>query len=476
MHTMYGGELTTSHTYVDSMFDMIMTRMHVFRCICIFSEYYFMSMQTRYIDNSIMLIRYLYPHPRFPTRRPHPFPGEATMSSTLHPPASINIPGLKRPLVGFWGVFFEIVSGGLFPASSSSTEGGGGSKGDGGSQNCSWKGGLPSELVWKALIYAVRLRFLREGWDGDFAATFSGMGRSDGGSGSSKDEGLCSGNSVREDLELAGGGPTASSNTETAVAAAEVEAANAAHRTRRKETSKALWQCVRLLLAASPFAIEFAGDDPGEASAVTATAKASAAALGRAALATSSRPGVIKVANSGHHFYGSTAAAPQASSLPLLRVAEEAFQCSTSFGMVARVLLERVLVLARVYPPEAGPRGVVEKLWEGVQRVSVSYTTLLCTGVDARGAVSASSGGVPSELVATSEGRRGGQGGRAQAGGGGQAPSKVELLRPDEKEGKRIRSARRLGRKQPALTSGDFFFFSLSFPFVQFWRVLFSKG
>ena len=225
--------------------------------------------------------------------RPSSFPPQGNCELAPGPAASVSVPGLARPLVGFWGVFFEVIAGGPFAFSGASMESGGT---DGGNSSSSWFGRLSSELVWKALIHGCRLDALRRGW-GDF--------------------------------------PSGDEVTNTA----------AAHGLRRKETSRALWECVRLLLAASPFAEEFSGR--GQASAVVATAQAALA---------------VSTAGGGES---------SPSSLPPVIIAPE---CAAAPGMVARVLLERVVVLARLRAPEAGPQGVIEKLWGGVQRISAAFS------------------------------------------------------------------------------------------------------
>lgn len=219
------------------------------------------------------------------------------------PAASVSVPGLARPLVGFWAVFFEIVSGGTAAPPSS----------DG-----SWNVGLQSELVWKALIHAFRVSALRHGWNDYAPDDVQGEGES--------------------------GAPTE---------------ALAARRKRRKETSGALWECVRLLLAASPFCEEFRSRD--QALAVTMTANATAAARKAGHVGA-----VASKADPHASVTGGNTSASSGPSQPIVP-ALEAFSAP---GMMARVLLERVLVLARFRAPEAGPRGVIEVLWVGVPRIS----------------------------------------------------------------------------------------------------------
>lgn len=283
----------------------------------------------------------------------------------------MGVPGLPRPLVGFWGVFFEAVAGGPSASSDDGIESGsgGGSKGSG---SGSWNAGLPSELVWKALIHGCRLEILRRGW-GDAP---SGVGV----------------------------GNTAAVASTAAAAAADAAAASAARGLRRKETSRALWECVRLLLAASPFAEEFAGR--GQASAVVATAKA--------LLTATTTEG------------GGTGAS---SSLPPVTAAPE---CAAAPGMLARVLLERVVVLARFRAPEAGPQGVIERLWVGVQRMSAAFSDAdRCSGPG----------------VGRGKGLEGGSR-RVGQGGDGGATAGEKLL--EEREGGRSQSARRLSRRSRA--------------------------
>lgn len=272
----------------------------------------------------------------------------------MRPAAAVRVHGLARPLIGFWGVFFGIVSG----LNCTSRQDGGGFGSDSAGGWTSWKGDLSSELVWGALVYAIRLRVLREGWDD--GGEEDGVVPSNGGNGDSGHRDSDQ-QSVPLDAQGVGG---AGAGTATAAAAAR-----AARRSRRKETSKALWQCVRLLLAASPFSEEFAVGPAGQiSSAVAATAQSTKAAAAAAA--------AVALSQSLGDRYGSlspTAAVTTNAPSPVVLAAKESF---SSPGMVARVMLERVLVLARIYPAEAGPHGVVEKLWEGAQRVSIALCVL----------------------------------------------------------------------------------------------------
>lgn len=257
------------------------------------------------------------------------------------PVATVSVPGLAQPLVGFWGVFFDIICGG--PSAPVSGEGGGGA-GAGGGRNCSsssWNTGLPSELVWKALLHAFRVSSLRRGWD----ENAFGIGTTVAGSRGGSPVGGC----APEDPGAAG--------------SAAATAAAAAHRRRRKDTSRSLWECVRLLLAASPFSVEFGGR--GQAFAVTVTAQATSTA-----------------ATSKGRRYAANGAAGSSSFEPVTAVAES----FSAPGMVARMLLERVLVLARFRAPEAGVHGVVEKLWEGVQRISATLSIMDSERSEDRGA------------------------------------------------------------------------------------------
>lgn len=329
---------------------------------------------------------------------PPSFPGPETV--TPAPAMTVTIPGLTRPLVGFWGVFFEVISGG--PSASSGGGGRGGGGNSGGACSNSWNAALSSELVWKALVHAFHLGLLRRGWD-DTAVSRSSNGITvASGSGNAPEE------------------PPAGES----VATAAVAGAN-----RRKETSKAFWQCVRLLLAASPFAVEFCGGGggsgvvAGQPAAVTATAAATAAAL-----AQPRQKRGIGAGNEAEVAAPRTAAAAGGGVLPAPPV-EATAESLDAPGMVARVLLERVLVLARFCPPEAGPQGVVEKLWVGVQRLS----SALC--VDAA-----------SSRLGTLQGRGEDQGGGVDASGVGDdgASSRMGAW---EREERRNRSARRLGRR-----------------------------
>lgn len=328
-------------------------------------------------------------------------PGPETVAPA--PAMTVTIAGLTRPLVGFWGVFFEVISGG---PSASSGGGGGGGGNSGGACSNSWNAALPSELVWKALVHAFHLGLLRRGW-GDTAVVRSSNGIT-----------VASGSGNAPEEPPAGG----------SVATLAVAGAH-----RRKETSKAFWQCVRLLLAASPFAVEFCGGGggggggggavPGQPAAVTATAEATAAAL-----AQPRQKRGIGAGNKAEVAAPRTAAAAGGGVLPAPPI-EATAESLDAPGMVARVLLERVLVLARFCAPEAGPQGVVEKLWVGVQRLS----TTLCVGA-------------ASSRVGTLQGRGEDQGGGVDAGGGGDdgASSRVGAW---EREERRNRSARRLGRR-----------------------------
>lgn len=214
------------------------------------------------------------------------------------------MPGLARPLVGFWAVFFEVVSGGTVAPPTST--------------NCAWNVGLQSELVWKALIHAFRVSALRHGWNGHAPDDVHGVGESRA--------------------------PTD---------------ALAARRKRKKETSGALWECVRLLLAASPFCEEFRGRDQALAVMMTANSTAAARKAGRVGA-------VASEAGSHSSVIGGATSSSSGPSQPIV----PALMMLSSPGMVARVLLERVLVLARFHAPEAGPRGVIEILWVGVPRIS----------------------------------------------------------------------------------------------------------
>lgn len=239
------------------------------------------------------------------------------------------MPGLAQPLVGFWAVFFEVVSGG--PCAAPNPDGGG----------ASWSVSLPSELAWKALLHVFRLSILRRVPDQEV----SGLDASAGVASGSVDH-------------VASGLTSASAGSAAASAAAVV----AACRHRRKETSKALWECVRLLLAASPFALEFQNTH-GQASAITAAAHATMAQPLRWEYSS------LVTTETGQ---GSpTPIANAAGSRPTPSVIADEYSF-TAPGMVARALLERVLVLARFCPPEAGSNGIIEKLWQGVQRISAT--------------------------------------------------------------------------------------------------------
>ncbi|CAN0061155.1 unnamed protein product, partial [Scytosiphon promiscuus] len=107
-------------------------------------------------------------------------------------------------------------------------------------------------------------------------------------------------------------------------------------------------------------------------------------------------------------------------------------ECSAAPGMVARVLLERVLALARLYAPEAEPRGVVERLWVGVQRISGTLCeTPASTACLSSGALTPPGERGRRDVGGQAEGERGGMGGRRE-----------------ELEDRRRRSARRLSKKR----------------------------
>lgn len=314
--------------------------------------------------------------------------------SAPRPAAKISIPGLARPLVGFWGVFFEVISNGpsaFFKANADSVGGRG------------WpNAGLPSELVWKALIYAFRVNALQRCGDDATSvdSTTNGatrIGDDSGGDGHMQEE-LQRGRSE-----------------------AEAAATMMAHQRLRKEISKALWECVDLLLAASPFYVEFSGH--GQASAVAVTSRAAFAA------AAAARPGYNRpTARGAAQYFPDATSGANLSLLPPVVTMVGSF---SSPGMVAQVLLERVLVLARFHPPEAGPQGVVEKLWEGVQRISGMMCVVRPSGVKAP------------------EGRNG------EDEGGGDGEARLEERTPEEREKQRVRSAERLGRRSNATSVGE---------------------
>lgn len=210
------------------------------------------------------------------------------------------------------------------------------------------RGSLSSELVWRALLYAFRLRVVRDGWDGD---------ADDGNDTPNPSSDANARIGVHRDNHP-GSVVSDGQASNTSAAAAATAATVAARRSRQKDTSVALWHCVRLLLAASPFSEEFAVGPAGQiSSAVTATAAKTKAAA--AAQQSRDRYALLRSA--------AAAATSPASSTSVLLAPKETF---THPEMVARVVLERVLVLARAYPPDAGNHGIVEKLWEGVQCVS----------------------------------------------------------------------------------------------------------
>ncbi|CAN0209644.1 unnamed protein product, partial [Ectocarpus sp. 6 AP-2014] len=130
-------------------------------------------------------------------------------------------------------------------------------------------------------------------------------------------------------------------------------------------------------------------------------------------------------------------------------VTAAAAECASAPGMVARVLLERVLVLARVHPPEVDPQGVVERIWVGVQRIS---GTLCATAAAAAAAAAAASPPATGTMASSTLGAvtaaavEGGQ----QAGGGGGPDS-----RPEAREERRDRSARRLARRKRSSSSSQ---------------------
>ena len=299
------------------------------------------------------------------------------------------MPGLAAPLVGFWGVFFQVVSEGpsAFRRVPGNDSGGGGS-----SVGARTGGGLPSELVWKVLVHACRLRL----------ATRRGLeGHGDGDEGSTPDK-------------------------------ARAEAA--ACQLRERDVSRALWACVRLLLAASPFAAEFGGGGGGTAgrqpSAVTATAKATFAA------AAIEQDAAGKLARRSAASSSSTALPPPVTAAP---------ECYTAPGAAARVLLERVLALARFRAPEAEAGGVVERLWEGVQRIS----GVLCADA-AAAAAAASDTGEATQAPAVGMEDRGHE--RHAGSTGGRRAESRGANRISEREKRRERSARRLARR-PTLSS-----------------------
>lgn len=348
------------------------------------------------------------------------------------PAVAVAIPGLTRPLVGFWGVFFEVISGGP-SASSGGGGGGGGESGD--ACGSSWSAALPSELVWKALVHAFHLGLRRRGWDDDAAVSGSSNGTTTVAGGGP-------GNAAPEEEPRPAGGSVATATVTAAVAAAVAVAV--AHR--QKETSKAFWQCVRLLLAASPFAVEFCGGGGGggvfgQPTAVTATARATAAAL-----AQPRRERGIGAGNEAGRLAPLTTAAAAGAgagagggALPLPTPPVEAtVESLDAPGMVARVLLERVLVLARFFPPEAGPQGVVEKLWVGVQRLS----SALCVSAGS------SREGTATVVLGRGEDQSGGE--NAGDGGGGGDGGVGSGMDAWKREERRNRSVRRLGRRSHA--------------------------
>eukprot|EP00903_Cladosiphon_okamuranus_P013658 g12719.t1 len=287
------------------------------------------------------------------------------------PAAKVNVPGLASPLVGFWGVFFQVVSG--WPSAFHQVPGNSGGGGEHGSLGGWTGGGLPSEQVWKVLVHACHL---------DLA--------------------------TRRGLEDNGDGGGNGGTPEEALAQA------AARQLRQRDVSRALWACVRLLLAASPFAPEFGGGgggatNGGQAAAIAATAKATLAAASKQGRrsAASSTPAVLP---------------PPVTAAP---------ECYTAPGAAARVLLERVLALARFRAPEAEAGGVVERLWEGVQRISGT----LCADV-AAAAASAAGDATRTAVVGAKEGRD-----------GRNASSTGADRTPEGREERRERSARRLSRQ-----------------------------
>lgn len=275
------------------------------------------------------------------------------------------------------------------------------------------RGNLSSELVWHALLYAFRLRVLRDGWDAD-------ADDDNGAANPSSDANAGSG--VHRDNQQ--GVVISDEQAANASAAAAAAAALAARRSRRKDSSTALWHCVRLLLAASPFSEEFAVGPAGQ--------------ISSAASATAAKTKAAAAAQQGRNRYGllpsSAAAAVVASpalSTSVLLAPKETF---TFPEMVARVVLERVLVLARAYPPDAGNHGIVEKLWEGVQCVSRASCAAAPSAV-----------GVPGVRV----------GGATAVDGGNLtascAHSPQAEVTAEERAYERLQSVRRLGRWSASL-------------------------
>lgn len=306
------------------------------------------------------------------------------------------MPGLAAPLIGFWGVFFQVVSGGpsaFHQVPGNSSDGGVGGHGSIGGWN---DGGLPSELVWKVLVHACRL-------------------------------GLTTRRGLEDNGDGSGGGVTPE----------EARAHAVARQLRQRDVSRALWACVRLLLAASPFASEFGGGGSGataggQAAAIVATAKATFATAAAAAAATAKQDAPGK--------QGRRSAPSSAPTVPPPPVTA-ALECYAAPWAAARVLLERVLALARFRAPEAEAGGVVERLWEGVQRIS----GMLC----ADAAAASAAGDATRAAVVEVEDRRDER----------HASSTGADITPEEREERRERSARRLARQptssRPKASAGE---------------------
>lgn len=260
------------------------------------------------------------------------------------------------------------------------------------------------------MIHAVRLQLLRDGYDDD-ATMPTDTSASAAASGDA--------------------GATTSTNSKGAAEPAECapeetveHAAAMALERRSRQTTTALWHCVRLLLAASPFAAEFAAGPAGQvSSAVAATAQATVA------VAALTRP--------GRYSSSSTETTGRAMTPPPITAVEETFRTS---GMVARVVLERVLALARIYPPEAGSQGVVEKLWEGAQRLSRTLCAFPTQGSSGRRALPAEE-----DVEARDQGEREVLGDEDRVVGGRQCH--------EDREARRLQSARKLGQRPCASPS-----------------------
>ncbi|CAN0253380.1 unnamed protein product, partial [Discosporangium mesarthrocarpum] len=253
--------------------------------------------------------------------------GDAVRSGPLsapRPAISMLVPGSKKPLLGFWGIFYKAVTGPTIVPQE------GGNHHESIAESPLPHRGPLAEAVWRVLLDVSRLYLLRR--QGQISPV----------------------------------APRASAVTGPQVGTCPTS--------REEQISQALWKCVRLLLAASPFATEFAGEGEGQTGAGPTGGLGVVAGTGGDARATTAAEATSPATATGSFNGG------RGVRYPLLVPSPEA---ESDPGMHARVILERVLVLARLWPLDAQ---TLTLLWQGVQRISAGLAICLNKEVSEAGA------------------------------------------------------------------------------------------